>query len=862
MSQQPNNNEIVVSWSNFKKIFDKNPTLIYRNAEELKKELQRLWDNISQEKIIIDETDSDDDFNDEEIDENTIKKMIQTTETKIMEDVMNFDEFNNKTSHLFDWFEFSDNEKTTPIELNEQYVLIKGNSFNQYKAKAIDFYINKYSYKPEQVKYISVRNNAAEKVELTKKLLSDDSVDLIVNPTFAVNHIFNNKEYKFIVSASLYDKKLQKFTDISFKSFASIIDNQKCLYLYLCLKELGENLVNFQDYSVIIIDPLLKITKNFKKGEISFYESFGSNYRTEAINPSKVKELEEVKIQKLLNDTGLINLLEIGDFSSWKKSKFSFYNSVKYNNQISYKTSNPILKQSWNLSRFKSMDDFINQFNEPSAFIFKSVEYSDFYKKLDDYLIVLDKAWEEFGTDKNISQEQLKYFFLSNGNKVTEIPNGDKKPKVFKEPLIDLLYQKWFEFNQLNYEYENQIKTRDANAAFMSNSNKYYAGLNIPKWIQKDVELKTLLINVLLAHDFERLSGKYYQGREIYDYGFVKLKNDLFYKTQDFFNFNVANLIKRLHIKNARICWYDYEGFSDLFPVLDYVNPYNQVVNQVSIIITQNGKELSCENIVKDTQTLSLKDLCEMIEAIYADKADYFVVFNKSYENTRNKEILELVINTVNANKDIEFLNWFFNRFDTVENFANMINHINDNTVDLADSFMIVDLSKNKYAAFNTSTADTYSSFRVENHKILKEENADNFIAKNIATFGRMMISIKYLKYFYSIKKIEKYITHYEIDLKNKIVPYTSLKEVQKGTDAMEKAIQRYLGSIGDNLWNNLFVPNLKKYCENDVRAMLMVYDFVMEILKSAYPEIEDYQYELVDENQRYELKEGKLIVI
>ena len=82
---------------------------------------------------------------------------------------------------------------------------------------------------------------------------------------------------------------------------------------------------------------------------------------------------------------------------------------------------------------------------------------------------------------------------------------------------------------------------------------------------------------------------------------------------------------------------------------------------------------------------------------------------------------------------------------------------------------------------------------------------------------------------FSSIKKLEHYITDSKIQLKEMIIPYKEL-EVQNGLMAMNKAIQRYLDAIGDEEWN-VVSQNLAAYCENDVRAMIMVYYFVKYLI-------------------------------
>ena len=82
---------------------------------------------------------------------------------------------------------------------------------------------------------------------------------------------------------------------------------------------------------------------------------------------------------------------------------------------------------------------------------------------------------------------------------------------------------------------------------------------------------------------------------------------------------------------------------------------------------------------------------------------------------------------------------------------------------------------------------------------------------------------------FSSIKKLENLITNSQIQLPVMIKPYKSL-DVQNGLMAMNKAIQRYLNGIGNHEWDEV-VNQLKAYCENDVKAMIMVYHFVLFLL-------------------------------
>ncbi|WP_416373491.1 DUF2779 domain-containing protein [Mycoplasmopsis felis] len=197
-------------------------------------------------------------------------------------------------------------------------------------------------------------------------------------------------------------------------------------------------------------------------------------------------------------------------------------------------------------------------------------------------------------------------------------------------------------------------------------------------------------------------------------------------------------------------------------------------MNQVSVIITKNGIEESVENLVIDTKNISCKDLIKIIQTIYNNKPDYFVVYNKNYENTRNKEISKLVSYEFFNNK--EFQTWFLTQYNNISDFTSIITYINNNTIDLADCFSH---KKN----LNIDIKNFISFYEKENLIKIKPNSLD-FYNKNI-TYNKSLIHINFLKYFYSIKKIEKYITLMNFDLKTKITPYNELV-IQKGTITME----------------------------------------------------------------------------
>ncbi|MBN3534570.1 DUF2779 domain-containing protein [Mycoplasma procyoni] len=250
----------------------------------------------------------------------------------------------------------------------------------------------------------------------------------------------------------------------------------------------------------------------------------------------------------------------------------------------------------------------------------------------------------------------------------------------------------------------------------------------------------------------------------------------------------LEKILNDLNDPKKRIVWYDFEGYSLPYPPIDGVGPYNQVVFQLSIKETHNNKiideSFDSGNIVYDPKKIDENSFFEIIKRIYSNKADHFVVFNEGYELTRIKEMLNIIkAKTENTP--------YYSKYLEAQKYAD---HIKEKTIDLAKFF------------------SGYS-----------EKN------KNLP-----FIFIPDLKGFYSIKKIEKYITKNNIKLDHLITPYVEL-EVQNGLIAMSKAISRAVGDIGDNEWE-ITKKNLKKYCENDVMAMIMVKDFINYIMKN-------YQY-------------------
>ncbi|AJR12100.1 Domain of uncharacterised function(DUF2779) [Mesomycoplasma dispar] len=261
---------------------------------------------------------------------------------------------------------------------------------------------------------------------------------------------------------------------------------------------------------------------------------------------------------------------------------------------------------------------------------------------------------------------------------------------------------------------------------------------------------------------------------------FVLEKNSYWFNFFQKNNFILINEIEKLNeflnnFKNNKIVWYDFEAFSLPFPPIDYVQPFQQIVSQVSIIVTENGKilpqDFSETNLIFDPKNYTWKNFCEIIDKIYLENADFYVVFNKSYELTRLKEMVEIIFK--NYLKEMPH----HLAVEKIQKYQLKIDKIIEKTLDLKDPF------------------------------------------------AKYWIVVSDLKGFYSIKKIENFINKYEYKLEHLIVPYKQLA-VKNGLEAMVHSIDRYFDFIGDNEWEKT-KKNLQLYCQNDVIAMIMVYDFL-----------------------------------
>ncbi len=130
---------------------------------------------------------------------------------------------------------------------------------------------------------------------------------------------------------------------------------------------------------------------------------------------------------------------------------------------------------------------------------------------------------------------------------------------------------------------------------------------------------------------------------------------------------NYLNLL--LNLKNKKV-YFDFESINPGIRVIDNSFPFTQVVTQCSIIVDHgNGIEDEiCKNMMIDPNNIDINWFKSIIDSIYQNEQYSYIVYNKTFESNRLKEM---------AN--------FINESD----YYNKVDVINKNMFDLADFFRL-----------------------------------------------------------------------------------------------------------------------------------------------------------------------------
>ncbi|CCP23886.1 UU173 family protein [Mycoplasmopsis cynos] len=842
------NKEIIINWNTFKRVFALNPALIF-NKENIIEDLRSIL-NKYKTVDVNDETNFDED--DEDENKSTIKY-------DLLEDGINQDSIGNLHELFFD----SNDQKM------EEYIKFIATNYALYKTKAEDFIINELNLKKENIVIISNTTKQDIKIKQTYDALinaiKNNETLFIFNPVFGYSEELEDLSFKFISNSfGIYvNNKNVILYNLSYTSTSQRNQYFLAFYNYWLLKE---NNIELKDIRNIIIDPRDVIFKRVKKAELNFMVT-NSALLTKKITKKKNALKKEflpyiLDIDLFIKKAGLLR--NIYDDKS-NNQNYNFPSILNgFDSDLSFIQS----------AKEKVIKSNLYEVNYDMYTIEKLDILNSFYdannKKLNNLMYSNNQRWQNLYCGIESGSIFNKYYSLLNVK--------EKKPKIeyiFQEfkwytNIIKLAYKHFLDKTNLKailyFASNNEKEISSVMSSWIKTpSNPYvFSGcINISdEFISDAKEILQLLREIVFLKnndEYVLFSGNFANNNAIKFIGDLKNKIQEFKSIPNLFNADALNKIIKLHIKDAKISWYDYEGFSDIIPPCDGIGSYIQAVFQVSVIHTKNGVETSTTNIVCDPHNLNKKDFVEIIDAIYGDAADYYVVFNKTYENTRNKEMLNLVKNDVINNKDPEFNKWLLEHYkkedvlDALKIFESKIMKINSNTIDLLDVFIPHKISMDnieKIYEFNIKNNDFI--FKKPDEKVLSICKLPLFYAKD-------------LKFFSSIKKVEKFITENKLKLRNLITPYSELK-IQKGQMAMQEAISRYLGATNKAVWENTICPELKKYCENDVRAMIMVYDLIMHVANKIFSNMNEFEYkinqdEVVNKNLKYDVENSKLIL-
>lgn len=205
-------------------------------------------------------------------------------------------------------------------------------------------------------------------------------------------------------------------------------------------------------------------------------------------------------------------------------------------------------------------------------------------------------------------------------------------------------------------------------------------------------------------------------------------------------------------LKKKKI-YFDFETLNSCLAPFDHCYPYRQIVTQVSIIANHNYdkiENLKCNNFIIDPQkidTIWFKKIVDKILENVANPNEYsFIVYNKSFEENRLKELKQYINDKIYTKK---------------------IDGIIENIFDLADCFdpqkeMACAIWKNKgfYSIkfvldfILTHNPSYLKTLKIKNYKTLQIQNGSQ--AQNETTL-RFFNLINDKKWFMLEKKLKEY---------------------------------------------------------------------------------------------------------
>ncbi|MDE6289647.1 MAG: DUF2779 domain-containing protein, partial [Ureaplasma sp.] len=147
-------------------------------------------------------------------------------------------------------------------------------------------------------------------------------------------------------------------------------------------------------------------------------------------------------------------------------------------------------------------------------------------------------------------------------------------------------------------------------------------------------------------------------------------ENYFIYNSKDFSYLSKENTEKYLSELKDKKVYFDFETINSAIRVIDNSYAFTQVVTQCSIIKTIDSQNYvsECNNLMIDPKNITVDWFKQIVDYLYEGNNCSYVVYNKSFERSRLKEMKDYI---------------------NEEEYSEKINVIIENIYDLADFFTL-----------------------------------------------------------------------------------------------------------------------------------------------------------------------------
>ncbi len=170
-----------------------------------------------------------------------------------------------------------------------------------------------------------------------------------------------------------------------------------------------------------------------------------------------------------------------------------------------------------------------------------------------------------------------------------------------------------------------------------------------------------------VVHQTASWLAKYQKGDDIKEYFKTANLIDLFFGDERPYVINRELTERYLNDLKAKKVYFDFETINIACRVIDNTYPFMQILTQCSVIISDGTipyPELTCNNIVIDPLQINVEAFKKIVDALYMGEEYSYVVYNKSFESSRLKEMIEYINEPEYTKKIMVILNNIYDLAD------------------------------------------------------------------------------------------------------------------------------------------------------------------------------------------------------